>query len=508
MAIPNSGFIPDDPGGTFPNTVGATAVIPGSNVAETTGLRQRTLPSPPVGVMNWRDKLSQILLLTGAGLGDVYRPPGLKTNAVLKEVEQMQALRDERAARQALGYMARLQAFAAGNPSRAQDAMLDLSDFLTANAERIPTPVLARGQQALDQLRVLDVQEKQRQAFQEFTTASSVLSDPTSPQVSKLGAAQRLMTMLGPEKAAQMFPQILQMAGLVKEPAEQVPKAFQAVKGERGELLTFDPNTGEYTPKRGAEPRPFDPKTETGKIVADIKGLMDQGVPSDSPIIGTLARQLERVGLGGMQSPLGKALEDQKAIIAEHGKGSLQAKAFGEYIQKLVGVEPPSLGEIGGIRREFTAQSKDFIQIRDSYKRILSIRRDASPAGDIALIFNYMKMLDPSSVVRESEYATAANAAGVPDRIRNYWNRLVSGDRLTPEQRVDFTTRAHDLFDATRGLQTALESEYKRIAKQSKVDPSLVAPDFIGDMRSFNARDKEGPSTEDAVRTLKRGLGR
>ena len=501
--IPSSAFIAEDPGGTYPSGPRPTDVIPGSNAMENLGLRQRTLPAPQMS-QNWQDKLGQLLQLAAAGLGDVYRPPGMKTNAAMKEIEQMRTLRDEKAARQAMGYVARLQAFAMSNPAQAQDAMLDLSDFVTANAEHLPVPVLAMAQKSLDQLQDLDRREQARQAMQQFTTATQVLSDPTSPPASKLGAANALMRVLGPEKAAMMFPQILQMSGLVQE---QAPKAYQAVKGERGELLRFDPNTGEFALKRDAQPAPFEPKTETGKIVADIQGLMNQGVPASSPIIGTLARQLERIGMGGMQSPLGKALEDQKGVIAEHGKGSLQAKAFGEYIQKLVGGETPSLGDIGGIRKEFATQSKDFLTIRDSYKRILSVGREISAAGDMALIFNYMKMLDPNSVVRETEYATAANAAGVPERIRAYWNRLMTGERLGPDQRVDFINRAHDLFDAQRGSQMALESEYKRIAGQSKVDPTLVAPDFIGDLRSFNARDKT-TSTDDAVRLLKKGLGR
>ena len=35
-------------------------------------------------------------------------------------------------------------------------------------------------------------------------------------------------------------------------------------------------------------------------------------------------------------------------------------------------------------------------------------------AGDMALIFSYMKMLDPNSTVREGEYATAQDAGSIP----------------------------------------------------------------------------------------------
>ena len=228
--IPSSGFIPEDPGGTFPNTVGSTAVIPGSNVAETTGLRQRTLPQPPMGP-NWQNKIAQLLMITGAGLGDVYRPPGLKTNAALKEVQQMQVLRDERAARQAMGYIARLQAFAASTPSRAQDAMLDLSDFLTTNAEHIPLPVLQRGQQALDQLRGLDVQEKTKQAALSFVAAGGAVG----PQLDAYG---RMV------KAGMPHAQALPLAHLVPASADKWERNIDW-KGNR--MLLFNKTTGEGT---------------------------------------------------------------------------------------------------------------------------------------------------------------------------------------------------------------------------------------------------------------------
>ena len=56
----------------------------------------------------------------------------------------------------------------------------------------------------------------------------------------------------------------------------------------------------------------------------------------------------------------------------------------------------------------------------------------------ISLIFGFMKMLDPGSVVREGEFATAQNAASIPDRIRNAYNRALEGTRLNPQQREMF----------------------------------------------------------------------
>lgn len=73
-------------------------------------------------------------------------------------------------------------------------------------------------------------------------------------------------------------------------------------------------------------------------------------------------------------------------------------------------------------------------------------------AADIGMIFMFMKALDPTSVVRENEQATAQNATGVPDRIRNLYNNILSGNRLNATQRAEF-------FEAAEGSVTGLQKK-------------------------------------------------
>lgn len=98
------------------------------------------------------------------------------------------------------------------------------------------------------------------------------------------------------------------------------------------------------------------------------------------------------------------------------------------------------------LRKELEARSKVFNDTRDAFSRIQASGDTA--AGDIALIFNFMKMLDPGSVVREGEFATAQNAAGVPERVRNLFNRAIEGTRLTAAQREQFLKEAREQMAA------------------------------------------------------------
>ncbi len=182
---------------------------------------------------------------------------------------------------------------------------------------------------------------------------------------------------------------------------------------------------------------------------------------------------------------LGKTLADIRTAEAEYGKGSPQAQALRELAQSERSGEPKDIKSEAGLRKEFTSQSKDFVSVRDAFGKVRKAAESPSAAGDLSLIFNYMKMLDPGSVVREGEFATAQNAAGVDDRIRNTYNRLLSGERLNPDQRQDFVGQAGNVYLSQKQQQDQLEAEFNRISELTGVRPDAVIIDFQGDFRDY-----------------------
>jgi hypothetical protein len=133
-----------------------------------------------------------------------------------------------------------------------------------------------------------------------------------------------------------------------------------------------------------------------------------------------------------------------------------------------------------GLRAEFTGQQsvKDFQVVRDGFSKVAGAALNPTPAGDLSLVFGYMKMLDPSSSVREGEYANAANAAGVPERIRTAWNNALKGDGLGPEQRADFLAQAQRIYQSQYSQVQNLDKTYSDLASQYQVNPDLVTPEF------------------------------
>ena len=106
------------------------------------------------------------------------------------------------------------------------------------------------------------------------------------------------------------------------------------------------------------------------------------------------------------------AADNSRAAAAKSGAEAKRAEA--EANQIMSGIVPaekrPELE--GKMRKEYNDQTKPYQEVKSAYGRVLSSEDTA--VGDLSLIFGYMKMLDPGSVVREGEFATAQNAAGVP----------------------------------------------------------------------------------------------
>lgn len=142
--------------------------------------------------------------------------------------------------------------------------------------------------------------------------------------------------------------------------------------------------------------------------------------------------------------------------------------------------QPAEQKVVDDLRKELQGQQayKDAQTVAASYEKI----KVASPTaqGDMGLIFGMMKMFDPNSVVRETEYANAQNAAGVPEKIRNAWNKAKDGQFLTPEQRAAFRAEADSIYRAQRQRFDATAKEYRRLAEKRGLPPEDVVFDVFG----------------------------
>jgi hypothetical protein len=164
-------------------------------------------------------------------------------------------------------------------------------------------------------------------------------------------------------------------------------------------------------------------------------------------------------------------------------------KIYDDKIRKETQFAPPStvimsprqiFQDEQALRKEYTAipEVKIFGEVQNAYDTIKTSLGKQSPAGDLAGATKFMKLLDPGSVVRESELGMAMAATGAIDRAQNYFKMLQTGQKLSPDQRKDFLDLSTKLYSAAEGRKASYDQQYGSIAEQNQLSPSNVVKGF------------------------------
>lgn len=117
-------------------------------------------------------------------------------------------------------------------------------------------------------------------------------------------------------------------------------------------------------------------------------------------------------------------------------------------------------------------------EMQSAYSQIQQSLKQATPAGDLAGATKIMKLLDPGSVVRESELGMAMAATGLLDRVQNYAQNIISGNKLTPKQRGEFQKLADALYGESVKAYNSKRSEYQKLGGEYglNADRAVGAP--------------------------------
>lgn len=138
----------------------------------------------------------------------------------------------------------------------------------------------------------------------------------------------------------------------------------------------------------------------------------------------------------------------------------------------------PDYSSSTDLRKEFNTRVKadDFMKVSSAYQNIINATPTA--AGDMSLIFAYMKLLDPSSTVREGEFANAQNTAGLPAQVVNQYNKVLSGTRLGQEQRNQFKNEARTIYQNSAKVFNQQKDYFDQLARSQGIDPQYVTGGF------------------------------
>jgi len=175
----------------------------------------------------------------------------------------------------------------------------------------------------------------------------------------------------------------------------------------------------------------------------------------------------------GLYNQVKNAPLERKKLQYEADPVRLQAEAD----QKKAGVD---FDKKTNIRKEITNLPvyKATSDVSNSYSRLIESQKKPSAASDMTLIYQYMKMVDPGSTVREGEFANAQNATGIPGQISNMYNKMVKGERLNEVQRKEFLNQSKALYDGQMSQYNQALEQYKGIAEREKLDYNDINPNI------------------------------
>jgi len=190
------------------------------------------------------------------------------------------------------------------------------------------------------------------------------------------------------------------------------------------------------------------------------------------------ANQFAILDLEKKAADLGLTQQQTNKVIAENKKlGTESAKAVMELeaLEKSGGLDPnKKFEQEEKLRKEFTARNKIYNELGLTYNNINASSKAKSGPGDVALITGFMKMLDPGSVVRETEFATARDTAGLFTNLKNVLSKVESGQFLSEAQRKDFVSLAKQYFDAAKQKSDKDKKALGAVVKNYKLNPDNV----------------------------------
>jgi hypothetical protein len=236
------------------------------------------------------------------------------------------------------------------------------------------------------------------------------------PSAARNAAALSVAAAAGPEQFASIYEKISQ----VGRENELQPGALAK---QDVELMQLGTNMG------------VDPKT-TQKIIDSYRNA---GVSQDT------ARNLFAIEA---QNPTGRIFDPEKRYAASKD-----------------------------LRTEYNNRVGDVTAGRVNFQKMEESAKIQEGLGDVALITSFMKMLDPGSTVRESEFAVARDTGGLLTSLENFLTKAKGGQFLTNPQRTTFVNLAKQYLAAAEKDGAKTRKAMEGIVARLGLNPADVFTD-------------------------------
>ena len=143
------------------------------------------------------------------------------------------------------------------------------------------------------------------------------------------------------------------------------------------------------------------------------------------------------------------------------------------------------------LRKEYDINTKKYKDSLFAYNSIrqgfLNADKDPGSAGisDIMIVRAFLLMIEPNSVVRESEFASAARAQGLVEYSNSLIKKMQDGAILTKESRGRFMNAATAYMTAVMAAHKMQRERYTKVANDYGLTPARIIDDPFANLEEL-----------------------
>ena len=127
-----------------------------------------------------------------------------------------------------------------------------------------------------------------------------------------------------------------------------------------------------------------------------------------------------------------------------------------------------------GARYDRQIKDSGYVEMKQNFEKMQKSVGQESPIGDVAAATQIMKLLDPGSVVRESELKVAMKSNGLLDRLIAFIPNTFTGEILTAPQRKEFLGLAKEFYLVSEKYKQDLDGRYSKLGDKHNLDIDLI----------------------------------
>lgn len=231
---------------------------------------------------------------------------------------------------------------------------------------------------------------------------------------------------------------------------------------------------------------------QRGNVIREIA----KGEPNKGPEFGVIGKDAFGNEQYGWRDPRDKSTTPvaqpqgaaQPTITGSDGKPipippGVDPKVIRDAASKRIAEEsmPASSDTTSKLRNEIQGlpSYKNIAQAAPVYKSMLDAAARDNRAADVNMIYGMAKIMDPGSVVRESEMTVAQAIATLPQQIQAaVKSQMTESGRLTPELRAAIMTEARSRISAYQAMFDQDANMYRGIAQRGRMNEADVLPTF------------------------------